>query len=86
MATDEASLLAMARESEEGEVLVAPGTEITLTKTLLVYSEKPGWLNGEEDNFHCERPPSDPILRAAVWAGAEGRVWAVGAQAWSAPR
>ena len=87
-ATDEASLLAMARESEEGEVLVAPDALIALTKTLLV-CEKPdqffkekSWL--KKENYHCERRPSGP--RAAVGAGAEGRVWAVGAQAWSAPR
>ena len=80
-ATDEASLLAMARESEEGEVLVARGAEIALTKALMV-REKPD--DGQRTNFHCERRPSGP--RAAVVAGAEGRVWAVGAQAWSAPR
>ena len=80
-ATDEASLLAMARESEEGEVLVAPGTEIALTKPLLVEDEPD---NSDRKRYHCERRPSDP--RAAVGAGAEGRVWAVGAQAWSAPR
>ena len=81
-ATDEASLLAMARESEEGKVLVARGAEIALTKPLYV-CEKPS--DRQRERYHCERrPPSDP--RAAVVAGAEGRVWAVGAQAWSAPR
>ena len=80
MATDEASLLAAARA--EGKVLVAPGTEIALTKTLLI-KEKPN--DGQRKNFHCERRPSSGP-RAAVGAGAEGRVWAVGAQAWSAPR
>ena len=80
MATDETSLLAMARESEDGEVLVAPGTVIALTKPLHVYQGELHW----PEKFHCERRPSDP--RAAVGAGAEGRVWAVGAQAWSAPR
>ena len=82
MATDEASLLAAARA--EGKVLVAPGTVIPLTKTLLV-CEKPEWDEYmKKEDYHCERRPSDP--RAAVGAGAEGRVWAVGAQAWSAPR
>ena len=81
-ATDEGSLLAMARESEEGEVLVAPGAEIALTKALLV-SEKPD--DWDRKRYHCERRPSSGP-RAAVGAGAEGRVWAVGAQAWSAPR
>ena len=81
-ATDEASLLAMARESEEGEVLVATGALIALTRTLLV-KEKP--TDSQRENCHCERRPSSGP-RAAVVAGAEGRVWAVGAQAWSAPR
>ena len=81
VATDEASLLAMARESEEGEVLVADDAEIALTKPLNL-EEKPS--DYAKEDYHCERPPSGP--RAAVWAGAEGRVWAVGAQAWSAPR
>ena len=74
----------MARESEEGKVLVATDTEITLTMPLLVFQGKlPSWM--KKENYHCERrPSSDP--RAAVGAGAEGRVWAVGAQAWSAPR
>ena len=80
MATDEGSLLAAARA--EGKVLVAPGTVIALTKGLCV-SEKPN--DYCKKNYHCEtRPSSGP--RAAVVAGAEGRVWAVGAQAWSAPR
>ena len=80
LARDEGSLLAMARESEEGKVLV--DGEIALTKTLYV-CEKPD--DGQRKNHHCERrPSSDP--RAAVGAGAEGRVRAVGAQAWSAPR
>ena len=79
MATDEGSLLAMARA--EGKVLVAPGTEIALTMPLYV-KEKPNDNNRE--HYHCERRPSGP--RAAVVVGAEGRVWAVGAQAWSAPR
>ena len=80
MATDEGSLLAAARA--EGKVLVAPGTEIALTKMLLV-KEKP--TDSQRENCHCERRPSSGP-RAAVVAGAEGRVWAVGAQAWSAPR
>ena len=85
VATDEGSLLAMARESEDGKVLVAPGTEIALTMPLLVYTENPDfWKHRNKEDFHCERGPSGP--RAAVGAGAEGRVWAVGAQAWSAPR
>ena len=85
-ATDEASLLAAARESEEGEVLVATGAEIALTKTLLL-CEKPEWNQYyfKKEDYHCERRPSSGP-RAAVGAGAEGRVWAVGAQAWSAPR
>ena len=74
----------MARESEEGKVLV--DGEIALTKPLLVYTENPDfWKYRKKEDYHCERrPSSDP--RAAVVAGAEGRVWAVGAQAWSAPR
>ena len=80
-ATDEASLLAMARESEEGKVLVAPGAVIALTKPLCLCEEPSDYFKEE---YHCERRPSGP--RAAVVAGAEGRVWAVGAQAWSAPR
>ena len=79
-ATDEASLLAMARESEEGEVLVAPGAEIALTKPLLI--QKNPWGT----RYHCERRPSSDSGAAAAVAGAEGWVWAVGAQAWSAPR
>ena len=82
MATDEGSLLAMARESEEGKVLVARGAEIALTKTLLVKQKPDDW---DRWNCHCERRPSCGA-RAAVVAGAEGWVWAVGAQAWSAPR
>ena len=62
-------------------MLVAPGAEIALTKTLILCEKKPSWA---KENYHCERRPSD--ARAAVGAGAEGRVWAVGAQAWSAPR
>ena len=80
VATDEASLLAAARA--EGKVLVAPGTTIALTMPLLV-KEKPSDDNRKYN--HCERRPSSGP-RAAVGAGAEGRVWAVGAQAWSAPR
>ena len=80
MATDEGSLLAAARA--EGKVLVAPGTVIALTRPLLV-CEKP--KDAWRKNNHCERRPSSGP-RAAVGAGAEGRVWAVGAQAWSAPR
>ena len=81
VATDEGSLLAAARA--EGKVLVAPGAEIVLTRTLLVYQgELPDYITKED--CHCERRPSDP--RAGVGAGAEGRAWAVGAQAWSAPR
>ena len=81
MATDEGSLLAAARA--EGKVLVAPGTVIALTMPLFVYQgELPSYAKPEK--YHCERRPSGP--RAAVGAGAEGRVWAVGAQAWSAPR
>ena len=50
---DEASLLAMARESEEGKVLVATGAEIALTTPLFVYQgELPSWAK----NYHCERP------------------------------
>ena len=79
MATDEGSLLAAARA--EGKVLVAPGTVIALTKTLRLCENPDDW---DRKNYHCERRPSGP--RAAVGAGAEGRVWAVGAQAWSAPR
>ena len=79
MATDEGSLLAAARA--EGKVLVAPGTVIALTKALWL-KEKP--TDRQKEDYHCERRPSDP--RAAVGAGAEGWVWAVGAQAWSAPR
>ena len=79
MATDEGSLLAAARA--DGKVLVAPGTVIALPKTLLL-CEKPN--DAQRKNFDCERRLSDP--RAAVWAGAVGRVGAVGAQAWSAPR
>ena len=80
VATDEGSLLAAARA--EGKVLVAPGAEIALTKTLYV-REKPS--DSQRERYHCERRPSSGP-RAAVGAGAEGRVWAVGAQAWSAPR
>ena len=83
MATDEASLLAAARV--DGKVLVAPGTEIALTKTLLVYTKESKPSYAKPENYHCERRPSSDA-RAAVGAGAEGRVWAVGAQAWSAPR
>ena len=79
MATDEGSLLAAARA--EGKVLVAPGTVIPLTKTLRLGEKKPS----KPEDYHCERRPSSGA-RAAVGAGAEGRVWAVGAQAWSAPR
>ena len=79
VATDEGSLLAAARA--EGKVLVATGTVIALTKMLWI-QEKPN--DNCKKNYHCERRSSDP--RAAVGAGAEGRVWAVGAQAWSAPR
>ena len=79
VATDEGSLLAAARA--EGKVLVAPGTVIALTMPLLVCEKPDAW---DRKNCHCARRPSGP--RAAVGAGAEGRVWAVGAQAWSAPR
>ena len=82
VATDEGSLLAAARA--EGKVLVAPGTVIALTKKLLVCEKFP-FAESSRKNFHCERRPSSGP-RAAVGAGAEGRVWAVGAQAWSAPR
>ncbi len=87
LATDEASLLAAARA--EGKVLVAPGTVIPLTMPLWI-EEKPDEFAKEnswfkKENYHCERRPSSG-RRAAVGAGAEGRVWAVGAQAWSAPR
>ena len=82
MATDEGSLLAAARA--EGKVLVAPSTTIALTKGLYL-CEKPRWNRYfKKEDYHCERRPSGP--RAAAGAGAEGRVWAVGAQAWSAPR
>ena len=80
VATDEASLLAAARA--EGKVLVAPGTEIALTKGLRL-CEKP--TDGQRKRFHCERRPP-PVRALRCGAGAEGRVWAVGAQAWSAPR
>ena len=93
VATDEGSLLAAARA--EGKVLVAPGTVIALTKPLHIrvfapdYNEtKNSWEDTKEqmmEKYHCERRPSSGP-RAAVGAGAEGRVWAVGAQAWSAPR
>ena len=83
VATDEGSLLAAARA--EGKVLVAPGTVIALTKPLYL-CEKPEWNQYfKKEDYHCERRPSSGP-RAAVGAGAEGRVWAVGAQAWSAPR
>ena len=65
-ATDEASLLAMARESEEGKVLVAPGAEIALTKTLFVCEEPPDW---HRENFHCE---PRPFLRSAGCGGGWG--------------
>ena len=80
VATDEGSLLAAARA--EGKVLVAPGTVIALTKPLKL-CEKPN--AGQRKKYHCQRRPSSGP-RAAVGAGAEGRVRAVGAQAWSAPR
>ena len=80
VATDEGSLVAAARA--EGKVLVAPGTVIALTMPLLVM-EKPS--DDDREDCHCERRPSSD-RRAGVWAGAEGRVWAAGAQAWSAPR
>ena len=86
VATDEGSLLAMARA--EGKVLVAPGTVIALTQPLMLCEEAEDWQRShcgrKKEDHHCERRPSDP--RAAVGAGAEERVWAVGAQAWSAPR
>ena len=82
VATDEATLLAMARESEEGEVLVAPDALIALTKMLYICEKPQDYWDWK--NLHCAPRPSGP--RAAVVAGAEGRVWAVGAQAWSAPR
>ena len=63
-ATDEASLLAMARESEEGEVLVAPGAEIALTKTLML-CEKP--TDGERENYHCERRPLRSVGCGGCW-------------------
>ena len=64
-ATDEASLLAMARESEEGEVLVAPGTEIVFTKLLYLCEEPNDYC---KKNFHCERrPSSDPRAAAGAW-------------------
>ena len=65
-------------------MLVAPGTVIPLTKGLLVCEKKPDWQESTLAKYHCKRRPSGP--RAALWAGAERRVWAVGAQAWSAPR
>ena len=76
-------------------MLVEPGAEIALTKTLRIGEFAPDYNETKEsymmtkeqimEKNHCERrPSSDP--RAAVVAGAEGRVWAVGAQAWSAPR
>ena len=75
----EVELLEAARR--EGKATVAAGVTIELTKGLLV-KEKPD--DDDRESKHCERRPSGP--RAAVGAGAEGRVWAVGAQAWSAPR
>ena len=65
MATDEGSLLAAARA--EGKVLVAPGTEIALTKPLLVYQgEFPSWMKKED--YHCERrPSSDPRAAVGGW-------------------
>ena len=78
--SEEGPLLAAARA--EGKVLVAPGTVIALTKTLCLCTDSSKVASRK--NYHCERRPSGP--RAAVGAGAEGRVWAVGAQAWSAPR
>ena len=57
-----ASLLAMARESEEGEVLVAPPTTIALTKMLYVHKE---WWE-KKDDYHCERRPSSPV-RGLFW-------------------
>ena len=67
MATDEGSLLAAARA--EGKVLVAPGTVIALTRTLLV-SEKPeDWgCASVRENKHCERRP----LRSAGCGGGWG--------------
>ena len=82
VATDEGSLLAAARA--EGKVLVAPGAEIALTKPLLVKAKLE--VTDYEKECHCERRPLLRDPRAGVVAGAEGRVWAVGAQAWSAPR
>ena len=56
--------------------------EIALTKPLCLCEEPSDW---QRENYHCEPRPSSGARGAAV-AGAEGRVWAVGAQAWSAPR
>ena len=53
VATDEGSLLAAARA--EGKVLVAPGTEIALTKPLLVKEKA---TDGDRKYNHCERRPS----------------------------
>ena len=82
MVSTEAELVAALRG--EGRATVAAGVPVALTKGLLVWSvEEPN--DYCKKNFHCERrPPCGP--RAGVGAGAEGRVWAVGAQAWSAPR
>ena len=68
VATDEASLLAMARESEEGKVLVARGTEIALTMPLHVWSGKEP-NDYAKKNFHCEPPP---LLRSAGCGGGWG--------------
>ena len=81
----------MARESEEGEVLVAPDALIALTKVLYLYDENSFNYYCErreyrKGNYHCEHRPSSGPRAAVVGAGAEGQVWAVGAQAWSAPR
>ena len=45
----------MARESEEGEVLVADGAEIALTKPLMIYAEEPEWHEYmKKEDYHCE--------------------------------
>ena len=53
----------MARESEEGEVLVAPGAEIALTMPLLI--QKNPW----DTRYHCERRPASGSRAASVGWG-----------------
>ena len=66
VATDEGSLLAAARESEEGKVLVAPGAVIALTKALMVCEKPEDWGGASvRENYHCERRPSSGPRAAA---------------------